>query len=219
MSVHQYLRVDPDASLPIATQISQQIAWLIASEQIKEGDKLPPVRELADSLEINFHTVRAAYLQLEADGLVATRRGARTTVLAYDRQRLAANVPDLPTFTIGVLIPNYGSYYGPFLQGLRDAVQDTPWLLFICDTDAYSRHVARYMDQLVAKNVDGVIVTHFEQPYVSELKAILSPSNVLPPIVYADSLGMDRIDSAFNRSGQLVPGLCTVQHFNFEEKE
>lgn len=181
ISVQEYLRVDPHASIPIAAQLTQQLGWLIASCKIKPGDKLPAVRDLAGNLSINFHTVRAAYQQLTTDGLIQTRRGRRAVVLHYDRARLAASSPDLPTFTIGVLIPNYSPYYAPFLEGLEAGMQEDPWLLFICETHYYSHHVERYMDQLVAKNVDGIIVTHFETPYQEKLNAILELDPIISP--------------------------------------
>jgi DNA-binding LacI/PurR family transcriptional regulator len=201
MNVHHYLRVDPDAPIPLATQLSQQLEWLIASDQIQEGDQLPPVRSLARDLNINYHTVRAAYQQLSDNGIVKTRRGARATVQAYDHQHLAARAPDLPTFTVGVLLPNYSPYYAPFLQGLEVAARDAPWLLFMCDTHYYSRNVTRLMNQLIAKNVDGIIVTHFEMPYIPELRATLSTAPGLPPMVYADTPGMDGPSVLFDREG------------------
>lgn len=198
-SVKDYIRIDPRASAPIASQIAQQLAWLIASGTIRQGDKLPPVRELARDLKINFHTVRAAYKQLDSDGLIATQRGRRAIVLPHELDRLAASTPDLPTFTIGILIPNYSPYYAPFLAGLEAGNQNEPWLPFICETHYYTRNVRRYMEQLVAKNVDGIVVTHFETPYREELREILTQSKNLPPIVYADCPGMPGPGIAFDR--------------------
>lgn len=197
--LHRYLRVDPQASTPLAAQLSQQLVWLIASGTLKKGDHLPPVRNLARQLGINYHTVRAAYQQLKGQGVINTRQGARATVLDYDRQRLASGAPRLPTFTLGVLVPNYSPYHASFLEGLEEATRQDPWLKFICDTNYYTRHVGRYLAQLLAKNVDGIIVTHFEKAHQEDLKAILSPSEDLPPIVYADSPNMPGPSVSFDR--------------------
>lgn len=50
MSIFQSLRLDPEANLPLAAQLSQQITWLVASGAIAQGDSLLPVRELAKNL-------------------------------------------------------------------------------------------------------------------------------------------------------------------------
>lgn len=197
--LHGFLRVDPDAPIPLAAQLSEQLMWLVASGKLAVGDELPPARGLADVLGINYHTVRSAYQQLRSAGVIVTRRGTRATVVNYDRKRLGSNAPRLPTFALGVLVPNYSPYHARFLDGLEEATHSDPWLKFICDTHYYSRHVARYMDQLVAKNVDGIIVTHFELAHDPEARAHLAHSHGLPPIVYADSPGMDGPGVGFDR--------------------
>jgi DNA-binding transcriptional regulator YhcF (GntR family) len=56
----------------------------IARGDLKKGDPLPTVRQLAADLGINLNTVSRAYRSLEASGLVMTKRG-RGTVVAADR--------------------------------------------------------------------------------------------------------------------------------------
>jgi hypothetical protein len=56
----RFIAVDAEAPLPLAAQLRQQLAWLIASGQLKGGERLPPVREVASYLGINRNTVRAA---------------------------------------------------------------------------------------------------------------------------------------------------------------
>lgn len=200
-SLHGLLRVDPHGGIPLSTQLRQQLTWLIVSGRLARGDELPAVRQLAASLGIHFHTVRAAYQEVQADGLIQTRRGRRAVVLPYDRGRLAARSPDLPTFTLGVLVPNYSPYYTPFLQGLQQATEQDPWLLFVCETDYYRRYVGRTIDQLVTKGVDGILFTHIETPRVAEVQDILGRFGRLPPIVFVDSVGMDGPSILFDREG------------------
>jgi len=69
----RFVAVDAAALLPLATQLRQQLAWLIASGQVQAGERLPPVRAAAAHLGINRNTVRAAYKHLEADGWVTLR--------------------------------------------------------------------------------------------------------------------------------------------------
>lgn len=59
-------------------QIYNQIIMGIAADRFKEGDSLPSVRQLADEIGINMHTVNKAYTVLKQDGYVRVdrRRGA-----------------------------------------------------------------------------------------------------------------------------------------------
>lgn len=53
------LSVNPKQEITLAHQRKQQIAWLIASGKLKPGDTLPALRQLAQHLSINLHTVRS----------------------------------------------------------------------------------------------------------------------------------------------------------------
>lgn len=61
-------------------QISDHVRQLIATERLKPGDHLPAVRQLAYSLGINQNTVVRAYLELEQEKVVISRRGGGTIV-------------------------------------------------------------------------------------------------------------------------------------------
>ena len=79
MEISHYLRIDRDSALPLAVQLAQQLRWLIVRGQASVGDRLPPVRQLADELGINMHTARAAYQDLSRAGLITSRPGTGTT--------------------------------------------------------------------------------------------------------------------------------------------
>ncbi len=63
------------ASGPIYEQLKDQFRKLILSGAIREGEKLPSVRELAAELMINPNTIMRAYRELEAEGYVYTVQG------------------------------------------------------------------------------------------------------------------------------------------------
>ena len=74
------IRVDLQAATPPCEQIRSQIASLISLGELAAGAKLPTVRALATDLGVAAGTVARAYKELEAEGLISSRRRAGTVV-------------------------------------------------------------------------------------------------------------------------------------------
>lgn len=188
MSIQDRLTINTDTDLALWLQLKQQLTWLIASGQLQPGEKLPPVRQLADQLGINLHTVRAAYQKLEAEGLAVTRHGSGTVVLEFDPFRVAQQTPNVRTHTVGVLVPRLSNpFYPAFLQGVEEVARQAHTLLFICNTDDDPLTGKAYLDQLMARQVDGLIVA----PCGLTLNRGVNPTSLdliaAPlPIVYVD---------------------------------
>ena len=69
------LRVDHSSSRSLADQLESQVRAAVASGELAAGDRLPPARELAASLDNNMHTVLRAWGALRDDGIIQMRRG------------------------------------------------------------------------------------------------------------------------------------------------
>jgi len=76
------IRISADDGVPIYRQIVNQIKYLTAAGRLEVGDRLPPVRKLAEQLLVNPNTVARAYRELESAGVIATRQGSGTTIAA-----------------------------------------------------------------------------------------------------------------------------------------
>lgn len=85
------IRVDFNSDEAIYMQLCRQIIIGIANAQIKEGDNLPSVRELAEDVGINMHTVNKAYSILRQEGYlkVDRRHGA---IIAVEADRYKAKM-------------------------------------------------------------------------------------------------------------------------------
>lgn len=81
------IEIDFNSEEALYLQLRNQIILGIATSQFQEGDSLPSVRQLAESIGINMHTVNKAYTVLKQEGFVKVdrRRGA---VIAIDIDRL-----------------------------------------------------------------------------------------------------------------------------------
>ena len=84
-----FIEIDFNSDEAIYMQLRNQIILGIATSQFREGDMLPSVRQLADTIGINMHTVNKAYTVLKQEGYVKVdrRRGA---VIAIDIDRMQA---------------------------------------------------------------------------------------------------------------------------------
>jgi GntR family transcriptional regulator len=65
---------------PPYEQVRRQLAALIGSGALPRGERLPPLRQLAGDLGLAVGTVARAYRELEAAGLIVSRRGGGTRV-------------------------------------------------------------------------------------------------------------------------------------------
>lgn len=72
------LKIDFESDIPIYVQFKRQIIQGIARGELQEGDSLPSVRQMAEDIGINMHTVNKAYNMLKVDGFVTIdrRKGA-----------------------------------------------------------------------------------------------------------------------------------------------
>ena len=83
------IEIDFNSDEAIYVQLMNQIIMGIATSRLQEGDPLPSVRQLADTIGINMHTVNKAYSVLLQEGLLRLDR-RRGTVIALDIDRLKA---------------------------------------------------------------------------------------------------------------------------------
>ncbi len=67
--------ISNNSSIPIYEQIKIAIKQAIFSNELKEEDMLPSVRNMANDLKISFLTVKRAYDELEQEGYIKTVQG------------------------------------------------------------------------------------------------------------------------------------------------
>lgn len=83
------MEIDFNSDEAYYIQLCNQIIIGIATERIREGDALPSVRQMAENIGINMHTVNKAYSVLRQEGFLRLdrRRGA---VVALNMDKLQA---------------------------------------------------------------------------------------------------------------------------------
>lgn len=84
--------IDLTAHSPAYLQIMGEVKQAIATGELKPGDQLPTVRQLAADLRINFNTVARAYRLLDEEAIISTQHGRGTYIMnppsARSKQRM-----------------------------------------------------------------------------------------------------------------------------------
>lgn len=86
-----YISIDFNSDEALYLQLRNQIIMAIVKAELQEGENLPSVREMAETVGINMHTVNKAYSVLRQDGYLTLdrRRGA---VVAVDMDQVKATM-------------------------------------------------------------------------------------------------------------------------------
>ncbi len=80
-AVPLYIEIDFRSGIPITDQIVEQIYDRIVLGELRTGEQLPTVRDLARQLKVNFNTVARAYRILDQAGVINTQHGRGTYIL------------------------------------------------------------------------------------------------------------------------------------------
>jgi GntR family transcriptional regulator / MocR family aminotransferase len=98
--VHEvYTPVQPGTAKPLSEEVAEKLRSLVALGVLRDGDRLPPTRELASRLGVNRGVLLKAVRTLEREGTLRARVGSGITVVASGRQ--AARVWE-PTFSSAI---------------------------------------------------------------------------------------------------------------------
>ena len=115
------ITIDFRSSEPLYLQIVRQVEQLVLAGDLKIGDQLPTVRELATELRINFNTVARAYRLLDEARLISTQRGRGTYIW---EEPTAEMLKQLRQKSLEKLARNYLSEVNQLGYSLDDAVEE-----------------------------------------------------------------------------------------------
>ena len=120
------LEVDFNSEEALYIQLRNQIIVGIATNRLKEGESLPSVRQLAESIGINMHTVNKAYTVLKQEGFVKVdrRRGA---VIAIDADRISDLEQMRESLRVILARASCRNISREEVHALIDEIYDTPY--------------------------------------------------------------------------------------------
>jgi DNA-binding transcriptional regulator YhcF (GntR family) len=122
------INIDLDSDTPAYRQIATEIRAAIARGELRQGEALPGVRDIADRLGLNLNTVAKAYRVLAEEGLVELRQGASAIISLPSKK--SALAPDT-------------------LRTLRDVLGQ--WVMSGISRKTAERELTRVLDELYTK--------------------------------------------------------------------
>lgn len=75
-----HIKIDVQSGAPIYIQVVERVKHMIAAGELRPGDQLPTVRQLAQDLVVNPNTIARAYALLDQAGIISTQQGRGTYV-------------------------------------------------------------------------------------------------------------------------------------------
>ncbi len=78
--MHSWISISLGDPRPLYLQVIEQVKRRVAVGDLPPGTELPSIRELAAGLKVSVITVKRAYLELEREGVIATRQGKGSVV-------------------------------------------------------------------------------------------------------------------------------------------
>ena len=153
------IQVDKKSEISLRRQLAEQIIFSIATEELKPGQALPSVRELARRLKIHHNTVSQAYKDLSRRAWVIGRRGSRVVVRSPGERAERTkgyDVDDLINATIRV-----AREQGCSLQALRERVrtrllaEPPDHILIVEDELGLRRLLQQEIRVALGQNADG----------------------------------------------------------------
>lgn len=114
--------LDTKSAVPLYEQIATRLKAAVATGELRAGDALPSVRQLAGRLRINPATVTQAYRALEGEGFAESRQGAGTFVKQVAHEaRLRERTTQARRLARSMLAD--AARYGLSRQELKDAIR------------------------------------------------------------------------------------------------
>ncbi len=145
--------------------------------------KAPSIYDVAREARVSVFTVSAV---INNKGRVSATLGRRVEAairkLSYRPNLLARSLAKQQTHTIGMVVTDIANPFFPaIVRAAEDAAQKAGYSVLLCNSDDKQDKEALYLELLISKRVDGIILNKTPGPLSAAQRMMLSNSNV--PIV------------------------------------
>jgi LacI family transcriptional regulator len=147
------------------------------------GRKAPNIYDVAREAQVSVFTVSAVINKKEHVGAARKRRvEAAIQKLNYRLNSLAQSLASERTHTIGVIVPDISNPFFPMVvRGAEDAAQKQGYSTLLCNSDGNVEKEELYLELLISKRVDGVLLTKAPGQLSARIERMISDMKV--PVV------------------------------------
>ena len=150
------------------------------SDSKKVRGKAPNIYDVAREARVSVFTVSAVINKKEHVGAVLKRR-VETAIakLDYRPNSLAQSLAKERTHTIGIIVPDISNPFFPLLvRGAEDAAQKGGYSVLLCNSDGLPEKEELYLELLLSKRVDGILLTKAPGELSPRVKRIIAERKV-----------------------------------------
>ncbi|MGH9396705.1 MAG: LacI family DNA-binding transcriptional regulator [Terriglobia bacterium] len=147
------------------------------------ANRTPNIYDVAKEASVSVYTVSAVINRsARVSDTLQQRVEAAIHKLQYRPNLLARGLARRQTHTIGVIVPDIANPFFPLVvRGAEDTAQKGGYSILLCNSDNQEEKEESYLELLLSKQVDGILLTKAPGRFPRGLRRMLSKSNV--PIV------------------------------------
>ncbi len=147
------------------------------------GSKAPSIYDVAREAKVSVFTVSAVINNKTwVSTTLARRVSAAVSKLNYRPNLLARSLAKHKTNTIGMVVTDIANPFFPaIVRGAEDAAQKAGYSVLLCNSDDKEDKEARYLELLISKRVDGIILNKTPGQLSPSQRKMLSDAGI--PIV------------------------------------
>jgi LacI family transcriptional regulator len=146
----------------------------------RKASRAPSIYDVAKEARVSVFTVSSVINEKSHVGKALKQRvDAAIQKLSYRPNLLARSLAKRRTHTIGIVVPDISNPFFPLVvRGAEDAAQKHGYNILLCDSDDRLEREEECLEVLLAKRVDGILLTKAPQPFPAPLRQLITDSKV-----------------------------------------
>jgi len=140
-----------EQNLPKYEMVKQYVTHLLRDDLIPYGGKLPSEHDLMEKFQVSRQTIRQAFGELAAEGLVYKEQG-KGTFSNYDKgAKRSQIVAVVTTYLSGFVFPG-------IISGVEEVLSDEGYMMLLSNTNNIKEREAQYLSNVMEHHVAGIII-------------------------------------------------------------
>ncbi len=146
----------------------------------RKANKTPSIYDVAKEARVSVFTVSAVINDKSHVGKALKQRvDAAIQKFSYRPNLLARGLAKRCTHTIGIVVPDISNPFFPLVvRGAEDAAQKHGYNILLCDSDDRLEREEECLEVLLAKRVDGILLTKSPQAFRPVLRQVIDDAGV-----------------------------------------